>query len=398
MTSVGTYLLVLPWGLDAVGGVNQVVLNLYQQIETSGPLRPRVLVLDWCARKLTEEVHSSGARVSRLRVRPPFTDGPLLLDVARYAVTMPAELTRLAALIRRYDIRVVNYHFLGPDALAWSVAKALGVFRGKLLFSLHGLDIRNIAASRGARRAIWVRALETADAVIACSNGLAQETIDAFQLSGRNVMTIHNGVQASRLKALGGLETADQPEAIGRPHLVNLGTFEHKKGHDLLLRAFAKILPRHPQAHLSILGRPAATLESTRALVRELQLQDHVSLRINVPHTEALTILRQADVFVLPSRYVAFSVALLEAGAMGRPVVATSVCGVPELIENEVTGILTPPENVELLARGILHVLDDRTAARAYGERLQHRVLQEFTAEVTYRRYMSMLQRIGVPL
>lgn len=394
MTQVGTYLLVLPWGLDAVGGVTQVVLNLYQQLEAAGPLRPRVLVQDWQARRLTEDVHSSGTRVTRLRVRPPFTDGPLPLDLGRYAVTMPAELHRLAALVRRYDVRVVNYHFLGPDALAWSVAKALGVFRGKLVFSLHGLDIRNIAALRGSRRAIWVRALEAADAVVACSNGLAQETIEAFQLSGHNVVTIHNGVQAGRLKALGGLEPVAGAPAAGRPHLVNLGTFEHKKGHDLLLRAFAKVVPRYPDAHLSILGRPAAMLESTQALVAELRLQDRVSLRLNVPHQEALSVLRQADVFTLPSRNEAFSVALLEAGAMGRPVVAANVCGVPELIEDRVTGILTPPEDVDAIAAGILAILEDPVAARGYGERLQQRVLGEFTAEATGRRYFDLLERM----
>src|SRR3569833_606132 len=394
VTRAGTYLMVLPWSLDAVGGVNQVIFNLYKQFEASGPLRPRVLLHDWQAREIVEEVHSSGIRVTRMRVRPPITDGSIPLDLARYVLTMPAELDRITDLIKRYDVQVVNYHFLGSDALAWSAAKALGVFQGKLNFSLPGLDIRTLAKVRAVRRAIWIRALEAADAVIACSNGLAQETIEAFQLSGRNVVTIHNGVQAERLKTLGGVNGVAPAPAAGQPHLVNLGTFEHKMGHDLLLRAFAKILPRYPAAHLSILGRPAATLESTQALVKELQLQHRVSLRVNVPHEETMSVLQHADVFMLPSRNEAFSVALLEAGAMGKPVVAASVCGVPELIENRVTGILTPPEDVDAIAAGMLAMLDDPAAARGYGERLQQRVLREFTAEGTYRRYSDLVQRM----
>lgn len=394
MTKEGTFLLVLPWNLDVVGGVNQVVLNLYRQFDRTGKLRPRILIPEWSARKLVEETDRSGVGVSRQRLRPIFDNGNLAVGLLRYAMQLPIEMFKIARLTRRYNVRVVNCHFIGNDVIAWSVARTLRVFRGTLLLSLHGLDIRTLQELRGLRRWMWRRALEAADAVIACSKGLADETIASFRLSGSNVVTIHNGVFASRLKELSEARCESISECPWRPHVVNLGTFEHKKGHDLLLRAFVRVLRQFPVAHLSILGRSAGALESTRKIVEELGLQDQVTLRVNAPHKEALTVLRQADLFVLSSRNEAFSVALLEAGAMARPVVAADVCGVPELIESGRTGLLVPPENVEALANAILFLLQNQSIARTLGERLQQRVMENFTAERTFEQYSNLIDDV----
>jgi glycosyltransferase involved in cell wall biosynthesis len=392
LESAGTYLLVLPWDLEVVGGVNQVVVNLYQQFERDGRLKPLLLVGDWEARNApVDQVHPSGLRIVRLGVRPPFEKGWLPWELARFATQLPGELRKLSAFVRRYDVRVVNCHFIGSDALTWALAKATGAFRGKLIFSLHGLDIRTLAQLRGLRKRIWKRALESVDAVIACSQGLADETIAAFGLSGRNVITIHNGVRADRLEELSKAAVIGAADTDHR-RLVNLGTFEHKKGHDVLLKAFSGLSKRFPDVRLSILGRAADKLEPTRALARELDLEDRVSIRANVPHGEALAILKQADLFVLPSRNEAFSVALLEAGAMGKPVVATRVCGVPELIHDRTTGVLVPSDDVKALEEGMAYMLSSPQAAKQYGNALRDRVLEKFTAEATFRNYFALTQ------
>ncbi|MDE2261574.1 MAG: glycosyltransferase family 4 protein, partial [Gammaproteobacteria bacterium] len=305
---------------------------------------------------------------------------------------LPGEMRKIAALVRRYDVRVVNCHYVSPHALAWSLASALGVFPGTLIFSLHGLDIRTLAAQAGIRRGVWRRALAAAHAVVACSQGLAEETKACFRLSGSNIVTIHNGVDAAQLRALATARGTAAVAARGRPHILSLGTFEHKKGHDLLVRAFASVAREYPAAHLSILGRQSSTLEPTRALVRELRLESRVTLRVDAPHEEALAALRESDVFVLPSRNEAFSVALLEAGALARAVVATEVCGVAELIENGRTGVLVPTESVHALADGMLRVLRDESQARRMGEALQRRVLADFTAEATFASYDRLVR------
>ena len=285
----GTYLFVLPWGLrgagpegkGGIGGVGKVFDELYTRFDRSEEFEPRVLTLDWSAHEATDSVGPSGERVTRLRVRAPFGTGWLPYELLRYAFAMPGEMRRLRALIRRHDVRVANFHYIGTPAIAWVLAKTIGVFRGKVVFSLHGQDIRTIAAARGARRMLWRRALEAADAIVACSRDLAEETVASFGLTGRNVVTIHNGVDADRLQELTTAGASTAQAEVRRPHLVNLGTFEHKKGHDLLLRAFVAVRKRFPTAHLTIVGRTAGALDATRALRTELGLEDSVTFVID---------------------------------------------------------------------------------------------------------------------
>ncbi|MDE2262977.1 MAG: hypothetical protein KGL45_10675, partial [Gammaproteobacteria bacterium] len=128
----GTYLLVLPWGLEAVGGVNRVVISLYERLEASGELQPRVLIPDWSAAGMVEAAAAGGIRTVRMRIRPVFADGSLPVELGKYALRLPGEMRKIAALVRRYDVRVVNCHYVSPHALAWSLASALGVFPGTL--------------------------------------------------------------------------------------------------------------------------------------------------------------------------------------------------------------------------------------------------------------------------
>lgn len=386
-----TYLLVLPWDLQGdAGGVNQVVKSLYDGISRDGRLVPRVLALSWDALAPVEVLDEAGRSVIRFRVRGLLESGSFLASVARYLVLLPRELWRLRQFIRRYHVAVANLHYIGTSEITWVIARMLGIFRGKVFLSLHGRDIRTLVSLTGIRHSLWRWTLRRADAVVACSEGLAKETINEFRLQPEDVVTIHNGFDSVRLAGLLG---TNEPTAMRRgngPSLLNLGTLEHKKGHDLLLRAFKNVIDSFPNAHLTIMGRSAETTASTLRLVEDLGLDRHVTIRIEAPHDVALGALKAADVFVLSSRNEAFSVALLEAGAFGKPIVATDVCGVAELIQDRVTGILVLSESVDGLTQGILAMLSDPRAAAEYGRRLRERVFAKFTADQTCRSYLRL--------
>lgn len=386
-----TYLLVLPWDLHGdAGGVNQVVRSLYDGISRDGRLVPRVLVLSWDALAPVEVFDAAGRSVIRFRVRGLLERGSFLASVVRYLVSLPRELWRLRQLVRQYHVAVVNIHYIGTSEISWTIAKMVGIFRGKVFLSLHGRDIRTLAKLTGIRHRLWRWALQRADAIVACSEGLAIETTSEFRLRPGQVVTIHNGFDFERLARLPEPNESTALRHGNGPSLLNLGTLEHKKGHDLLLRAFRNVVDRFPNAHLTIMGRSAETAESTLRMVEELGLTNHVTIRIDAPHEIALSALMATDVFVLSSRNEAFSIALLEAGAFGKPIVATDVCGVAELIQDRVTGILVPSESVDGLTQGILAMLNDPKAAVEYGRRLRERVSAKFSAAQTCRSYLRL--------
>lgn len=388
LSARATYLLALPWGLDAIGGVTQVVVGLYDGIRRDARLSPKILVSSWNDLAPTESADEHGRSIIRMRVRGPFAGASPWSGLVRYLLNLPRELLRIRALVRQHAVEVVNIHYIGSSDFTWVLAKRLGVFHGKVLLSMHGLDIRTLAALQGWQRRLWRWVLMHADAVVACSEGLAEETITAFDLPRSQVVTIHNGVDVEQLERV--VTWSPPPALAPGPALLNLGTFEHKKGHDVLLRAFRRVIERYPSAHLTIMGRSAEMTESTLALADELGLSAHTTIRVDVPHAVALGALAQANVFVLSSRNEAFSIALLEAGALGKPVVATNVCGVPELIRDGVTGVQVPPDDVEALADGIGHLLADRECAIGYGRRLRELVQSRFTLEENSRNYLRL--------
>src|SRR5215204_6796038 len=108
--SMGTFVIVLPWEPVPRGGVNQVVLNLYDEIRRTGPSSPLIMVPDWGARHLQER-EMQGFRTVWLRLRAPSTGSAFAHTIIIYIFTLPSALYRWWRLITRYDVRVVNAHF-----------------------------------------------------------------------------------------------------------------------------------------------------------------------------------------------------------------------------------------------------------------------------------------------
>jgi glycosyltransferase involved in cell wall biosynthesis len=142
------------------------------------------------------------------------------------------------------------------------------------------------------------------------------------------------------------------------------GWVQKRKGLDVLLRAMPSILARHPEARLEVLGMPVkweAEYEARiEARVRELDLGGRVSFRGKLPFADLRRRVREAAVVVIPEQWENMSpVLLLECLLMGSPVVASRVGGIPEFVEDGVTGLLFDRTDPEDLASRIGDVLGD---------------------------------------
>ncbi|AFZ14316.1 glycosyl transferase group 1 [Crinalium epipsammum PCC 9333] len=162
-----------------------------------------------------------------------------------------------------------------------------------------------------------------------------------------------------------------------KPSIIAIGRFGKEKGFDLLLNAFSMLKDSYPEWNLTILGEGALRpdLES---------LRDSLGLigRVDLPGTvkNPYDLLKQADLFVLSSRFEGFPNALCEAMACGLPVISTNFSGSQEIVLHEVDGILVPTEDVAQLAVAMDSLMSDpekrqRLAARA------PQVLERFSLE-----------------
>jgi glycosyltransferase involved in cell wall biosynthesis len=159
------------------------------------------------------------------------------------------------------------------------------------------------------------------------------------------------------------------------PLALAVGRLIEQKDHATLLRAFARVRQRQPEARLAILGGGPLEAE-TWGLATSLGLADAVALP---GRTEIRDWLERADVFVHTSRWEGFGIVLLEAMLAGLPIVATAVSAVPEVVEDGVTGALVPAGDVEGVARELGALLADPNLRARFGEAGRDRAYTEFS-------------------
>jgi len=176
--------------------------------------------------------------------------------------------------------------------------------------------------------------------------------------------------------------------------LVAMGTFKPEKGFDLLVRAFARVVSDHPDWSLTIWGDGSERGAIDR-LRHKLGISDRVHLpgRTQNPQSE----LAEGDLFVLSSRVEGFPNALVEAMAVGLPVIATDVGAVTEIVRPGVDGTIVRPGDERVLASAMDRLMGDGELRREMGFRGRD-VLFRFSLEKVIMMWKDLIQRVAGPL
>jgi glycosyltransferase involved in cell wall biosynthesis len=184
---------------------------------------------------------------------------------------------------------------------------------------------------------------------------------------------------------------AEPPGTLpGRPSLLAVGRLFRQKGFDILLPAFAGLLPRAPQAHLTIVGT-GPDEQALRRQAEALGIGDRVTFRGFVQNPYPL--MRAADLYVLSSRYEGFPNVALEALACGTPVVATACPGVAGLVLPGVNGWIAPLDDVAGLAETLAQAAASRGDFAAADVR--ESVRARFETGLITRRYEQVFARVA---
>jgi glycosyltransferase involved in cell wall biosynthesis len=386
--TVPGYLFVIAWPITELGGVNEVVKNLYTRMVSGNDFRPFILTGQWDAGK-PETGPAGQFGTIAFRLRSPIDCKHPLKGALAYLLSLPSTLLHLRRLNRNFRIEVINPHFPGLNSLTFVVLRKLGWFRGKLILSFHGSDVRAIESTTGIARRAWEIILRNADAVVTCSQALSRRIGALVPSVSDKLQVSWNGVDPAGMSA-----DCEQPYK-GYEYVLSIGTLEPIKGHDILLDAFARVSTAVPGLHLVIIGRAGKTGNVLARLEEDPELSSVVHIVKDVPHEQIGCWMRAAKLFVLASRSEAFGLVILEAGACGVPVIATAVGGIPEIIDDGVHGRLIAPENPEALANAMVEVFGDPLKSRRYAENLRHKVLVEFTWDRVLNRYLQVAKQAG---
>jgi len=298
----------------------------------------------------------------------------LLLDRARKegmpaeSVSMaktayPSAVASLLRIIRKHEIDLVNTH---SSRDSW-----LGLFASRLSGRRPGL-IRTRHLSTPLGRGLLTKFLYARpDRIVTTGEAIRRRIIEELALPPNRIVSIPTGIDTDYFKP-----SQMEPEREGLA--VGIVAFLRSwKGHDYFIEAAVQVLKKISSATFYIVGNGPAE-QRLRAQVEQLQLGERIQMLGYQPDVRA--ILSKLDVVVLTS-YANEGVpqSLLQAMAMGRPVIGTTVGGIPEVVHDGVNGYLIPPKDASACAEKIIALLENRERRLEMGKAGRAIVEKEFS-------------------
>lgn len=373
-------LVVVPWD-QKEGGVASVVGNLARQLDRR---RHRVtFLMPGYVTRMRKKETKWGFPGYEVKLRG--LTGGRLRSLVGFLVFLPVTMYRLARLVHDLKIDVINLHYPLSNFFYFAlISRFLGP---PLVVSIHGADI----FPRGHRqvRYPWglLLLLFFAKRIVAPSRSLLHDFATVFPKLADRGEVIHNGLDISELAGPSDWSVA----ADSARSVLCIAAHNEKKGIDVLLRAFARVLEKQPDLTLTLVGvGPLRTKHEE--LARDLGLDGNVVFQGWKSRAEVGALLRRCDLFVLPSRSEPFGIVIIEAMACGKPVVASAVGGIPEIIQQGENGILVEPENPAALADAIIRVLEDEGLRTKIGSNGVETVRKSFRCEHNGARYERLFE------
>jgi sugar transferase (PEP-CTERM/EpsH1 system associated) len=260
----------------------------------------------------------------------------------------------------------------------------------------HGWDVHDLHGN--SRKYRWLRKVirPFVSRFVVVSADLQHYLMTAIAVPDDKVLLIRNGVDTGKFQPADPCRNSHlmQPDAENSIVIAAVGRLREVKNHRLLVDAFLDIIDDRPE-----LRRDLRLL-----VVGDGPHYDELRARLSAQGAEGLAsmpgaseniaeILRGADIFVSPSKNEGISNTILEAMAAGLPIVATNVGGTPEIVMDEVTGLLVKSEDEQAMATAILRYVDDPELRRNHGQAGRRRAQEDFDLDLMVERYLGVYQQ-----
>lgn len=325
-----------------------------------------------------------GIKVFRVPVRRKRVDFASKSEMFTF---ISAAFPTLVNLLKREKIDAIHVFFGLPSGVLSYFAKKF--FHIPYIIRMGGSDVPGFNPYRfnfslRALKPFLLKVWQNAAILVAVSDGLRRLALKSDP--NANIMVIPNGIDIEEFRPLSTGKNEDN-------HILFVGRLDsYRKGVHFLLQALKKLNEEKLPCKLTIIGdgpyRPRL-----EGLARDLNLRNTEFLG-RIPNARLPVYYNQADMFVLPSCAEGMSNVVLEAMACGLPVIATSVGGNPELVENEETGLLVPPENVEALCDSFKKLLSDKKLRERMGSLGRKKVEEYFTWDRIAGEYLKLYESI----
>lgn len=313
--------------------------------------------------------------ISDIKDIPVFTAPTLNIKGLRGFLFSISATLKLLRIIRKYKIDLIHAHYVMPPGL---IAVICSMLSGtKTAITIHGSDIF-VLARKPLLKSVIKFILKRSDYVFVVSDSLRENVLklDIEGLEDKLSIT-YNAVDVERFKPD---QTSTFKEEVHinpqKPVVLFVGNLVWQKGVEYLIRAkeFLKV-----DAEIVIVG-DGPLLDELKAIVEFEKME---GITFTGARTDIEKIMPAADVVAVPSVSESFGIVVLEAMASGKPVIATNVGGIPEVVNKE-TGVLVNPEDPVGLAEAIDKILEDKELKEKMGKTAREQVMKYATIKIPY--------------
>lgn len=276
-----------------------------------------------------------------------------------YLFALPA----LKKAISEFKPDIVHAHY----ASSYGLLGALSGFHPYII-SVWGSDVFDFPNISFLHKAVINYNLSQADRILSTSKVMAVET---NKYTNKKVIVTPFGIDLDKFKYLKVNSLFDKNDIV----IGTIKTLEEKYGIEYLIKAFAIVKNKYKTLPLKLLIVGDGSLsDNLKKLVHDLNLEDETVFTGKIAHELVPVYDNMLSVSVSVSNSESFGVAIIEASACGKPVVVSDVGGLPEVVENGVTGIVVPPRNPEKTAEAIEKLILDEKLRKKMGEAGRKRV------------------------
>jgi len=297
---------------------------------------------------------------------------------------------RLAGFIRRKNIDIVHTCLYASNTfgrIAAAIARAPVIIaweQGEILqqTSARHYNIDRILA-------------KFTDSIIACSNAVKEALVKKEGISIDKIRVVHNCVDLTKFNASSGvlltrkrLGLAEDDILIGTAASLN----NEVKGQAYLIKAMPQIIKAYPKTKLLLAGEGRSKSDFIK-LIEELNIKNNVVLagfRLDMPSIMAIL-----DIYVCPSIYEGLGISIIEAMSLKKPVVATHVGGISEVVVENQTGYLVRQKDAGSIAQAVISLLADPRLMRQMGEQGFKRAKEYFSAELVTKKMQALYKEVS---
>jgi glycosyltransferase involved in cell wall biosynthesis len=300
---------------------------------------------------------------------------------------IPSIIARLRSLVKSERIDIVQTHLLHASLIGGIVGKLPG--NHKIIVTQH---YTHKSLDKFFQKTIDRTAIKMADRLIAVSSAVKADLLENG-VKENKICVIHNGIHLKEFDQKANIKNClfSDLKKQGKFIIGAVGNLHKRKDYSNLIKAMKEVVKRFPETHLVIIGEGTerTTLEK---MIEKKNLRNNITLVGFQKNVSAL--IKHFDLYVHPAKSEPFGIAILEAMAISKCVIATKVEGVIDIIENEINGFLVPPQDSHAIAERICKAIENPEQTAEIGRNARKRVEDSFIIENTVKSYQDLYEEI----